>query len=469
MPQKALNIFNAALVTPTYYVYFTSATIVTSAILFRGFHGTPVQITTIVLGFLVICSGVVLLQLSKSAKDVPDAQVFAGDLNQVRTVAEQEEHESEPKADAIRGTAALIRSFSKGKVEREKSEARRVQADRLEPIGENELVEWDGLRRRKTVLEPGQPATPHRTRSIHPPWGLTRMPSDETLRTDNHDPDYERHPHAGLFSLQSLRSPNKKTHTLLTPRSSSKRARRDFSGQSDLAAPDVSDRESKAPYDMSAIRRDVSGSSASTIPRYDTDGDLSTGTHVFGLPPNLQHEEEDTSYHSPRTQGHISFADPARPHTGSTGPPPTPPPHQVEKRQFSFQNMFGSKRSDMSGDGAKSPSLTHTRSFFSRSGGSAGVSEEERLGLVSGDGGSADSTPVKKYQNERDRQRREYGDEGGGSYSKDLDLSSSDEDVEEYENIGMKDFGASSRSGSSGESEGGGGGGAGVGGRGRLV
>jgi hypothetical protein len=37
--QKALNIFNAALVTPTYYVFFTSSTIVTSAILFRGFKG----------------------------------------------------------------------------------------------------------------------------------------------------------------------------------------------------------------------------------------------------------------------------------------------------------------------------------------------------------------------------------------------------------------------------------------------
>lgn len=46
--QKALNIFNAALVTPTYYVCFTSSTIVTSAILFRGFKGTPSSITTYV-------------------------------------------------------------------------------------------------------------------------------------------------------------------------------------------------------------------------------------------------------------------------------------------------------------------------------------------------------------------------------------------------------------------------------------
>lgn len=101
--QKALNIFNAALVTPTYYVFFTSSTIVTSAILFRGFAGSVQSIITVVLGFLQICAGVVLLQLSKSSKDVPDAAVFNGDLDQVRTVAEQEEPESEPKADAIRG------------------------------------------------------------------------------------------------------------------------------------------------------------------------------------------------------------------------------------------------------------------------------------------------------------------------------------------------------------------------------
>jgi hypothetical protein len=47
MLQKALNLFNAALVTPTYYVFFTSATIITSAILFQGFKGTPLQIVTV--------------------------------------------------------------------------------------------------------------------------------------------------------------------------------------------------------------------------------------------------------------------------------------------------------------------------------------------------------------------------------------------------------------------------------------
>ena len=50
MLQKALNLFNAALVTPTYYVYFTSSTIVASAVLFQGFHGTTIQIVDVVMG-----------------------------------------------------------------------------------------------------------------------------------------------------------------------------------------------------------------------------------------------------------------------------------------------------------------------------------------------------------------------------------------------------------------------------------
>ncbi|CAG8159383.1 unnamed protein product [Penicillium nalgiovense] len=106
---KALNLFNAALVTPTYYVMFTSATIITSAILFQGFKGTGIQIATVIIGFLQICAGVVLLQLSKSAKDVPDAAIFKGDLDQIREVAEVEEPESEPKADSIRGAASITK------------------------------------------------------------------------------------------------------------------------------------------------------------------------------------------------------------------------------------------------------------------------------------------------------------------------------------------------------------------------
>ncbi|KAI9480697.1 MAG: magnesium transporter [Benjaminiella poitrasii] len=63
---KALNLFNTALVTPTYYVIFTTMTIVSSIVLYRGFEASPVAVVTCVLGFLTICSGVALLHHSKS-------------------------------------------------------------------------------------------------------------------------------------------------------------------------------------------------------------------------------------------------------------------------------------------------------------------------------------------------------------------------------------------------------------------
>ncbi|KAF9151686.1 hypothetical protein BG015_006365 [Linnemannia schmuckeri] len=62
---KALNLFNTAMVTPTYYVTFTSTTIITSAILYQGFNASVTAIITVCLGFLVICGGVLLLQTSK--------------------------------------------------------------------------------------------------------------------------------------------------------------------------------------------------------------------------------------------------------------------------------------------------------------------------------------------------------------------------------------------------------------------
>ncbi|KAF7594310.1 hypothetical protein BBP40_009710 [Aspergillus hancockii] len=205
---KALNIFNAALVTPTYYVFFTSSTIITSAILFKGFKGTGMQIATVILGFLQICAGVVLLQLSKSAKDVPDSAVFKGDLDQIREVATQEEPETEPKADSIRGAAAIIRRISTPRRTMEAEEARRYyrerQEDKLHLPAENEIIEWDGLRRRKTILGEGPTMTRTRTPSIKktlPPWGMSRFP-DEPER-----PTTRQSSHSFLSEIR-LRSPS---------------------------------------------------------------------------------------------------------------------------------------------------------------------------------------------------------------------------------------------------------------------
>lgn len=208
-----MNLFNAALVTPTYYVFFTSATIVTSAVLFQGFKGSATQITTVILGFLQICSGVVLLQLSKSAKDVPDAAVFKGDLDQIREVATQEEPEYEPKADSIRGTASIVRRLSTPRRHVEAEEARRFvqdrQEDSLKPPGENEIIEWDGIRRRKTILGDGptmsRPHTP-RTPSIKqqmPPLGMSRFPDPEE---EEHRPSTKQSGHSFFSDIRSRAS-----------------------------------------------------------------------------------------------------------------------------------------------------------------------------------------------------------------------------------------------------------------------
>ena len=202
--QKALNLFNAALVTPTYYVYFTSSTIVASAVLFQGFHGTATQIVDVVMGFLIICAGVVLLQLAKSSKDVPDTAVLRGDLDQVRTVAEQEEPEYEPRADTIRGGAAIVRALSRARTIRQVEEVKRIHEERMMPIGENEEVEWDGLRRRRTVSTVHSGSV-RRTKTLHPPLGMSHFPDDVS------EPDSELHP--GFFHQTWQKEPKERHKT----------------------------------------------------------------------------------------------------------------------------------------------------------------------------------------------------------------------------------------------------------------
>lgn len=81
---KALNLFNTALVTPTYYVIFTTMTIVSSIVLYRGFDASPVDVATCVLGFLSICSGVALLHNSKSQPSALTAAAAADETDKLQ-------------------------------------------------------------------------------------------------------------------------------------------------------------------------------------------------------------------------------------------------------------------------------------------------------------------------------------------------------------------------------------------------
>ncbi|KAM0739882.1 hypothetical protein ACQRIT_005066 [Beauveria bassiana] len=320
---KALNLFNAAMVTPTYYVYFTSTTIITSAVLFRGFKAPGRDLATIVMGFLVICSGVVLLQLSKSAKDVPDTAVFRGDLDQIQTIAEQEQPETEPKADAIRGTAAIVRKISQARQRMEERELERLREeksmDTLQPIEENgqPQYEWDGLRRRKTlvsstrtrsVTSPGPaPFTPPPP-SPHPPLGMSAFPTDQ-------DVEEQERPSTMFSSIVGTIRARSRTNATMPPSYGDEESGRPRS-------PGI------RPVPLTEI----------VLPKDNNDDEAgsyygASREHVF---------PRDTAYRGASAGSGTSLA------------PPTPPPHSA-RRQFSFQRVF-----------RKTPDTT----------------EEERLGLV---------------------------------------------------------------------------------------
>ena len=365
--QKALNLFNAALVTPTYYVFFTSATIITSAVLFQGFKGTAIGIATVIMGFLQICAGVVLLQLSKSAKDVPDAAVFKGDLDQVREVAEVEQPESEPKADAIRGGASILRRISQTRQKLEHEEAKRVRQDtlkdRLEPVGENEIVEWDGLRRRKTVVGSSEAGTPVRRKTLHPPLGMSRFPNsnDENEGEESHFFDNLR------TRAQTLIHPQQARHAAHDP------SNQRLSPIHPVALTEINVHPSKPP-------------DTPIIP-YGPGSLEDAQEHIYGYQPHPLHQNISGAL-SPRSKPL-----PTSPRPQASTSPRGPP--QTNRRQFSFTSLFhrDTRQSQISdlppppsrqGLGSRQSSQTHEQKRAMKN-----ATEEERLGLVKGDSHSA--------------------------------------------------------------------------------
>ena len=343
------------------------------------------------MGFFQICAGVVLLQLSKSAKDVPDTAVFTGDLDQVRTVAEQEEPESEPKADAIRGTAAIIRRLSTSRKKVEAAEAKRVHDERLkdlDPIAENEHVEWDGLKRRKT-LRASDPTGLNRRKTLHPPLGLTHFPDEED--------GMSRPSSAGIdgdavgFNGGFMNSLKRRTQgNLRRPPSGGK-------PESRHSAHPLSHTEATLP---AYTTEDTAFSDAH-------DGPMEM-SHVLGLPKALDYQLTDgpgDSVHLTPPERHgkpIIWADDVennRLHSNLAAPDTDA--HHCAKRQFSFQNVFHRHKHD-----GEAPQV-HTRptsrkGFGPRPGsrdrmvlpGTKNATEEERLGLVKGDSSARMPSPA---------------------------------------------------------------------------
>jgi hypothetical protein len=370
------------------------------------------SIVTVVMGFFVICAGVILLQLSKSAKDVPDTAVFAGDLDQLRTIAEQEQPESEPKADAIRGAAAIVRRFSQARQKWELDEARRLHEEKqqdLEPIGENEHIEWDGLRRRRTTYgtnpsirsrgntTPFPPFETVHTPQQHPPLGMSHFPSDSD---SDHD---EERPSTGGLATSFFGSIRNRTKSMIGP-----------ARPGNVPGP----QSPMHPVPLTEIN----------IPAYkggeDGSGNAYYGhqTSAYSLPLRDQKTEYEGAAGEQRER-HITIVDDADSRrTGSSrgssilpSVGPTPPPHSA-RRQFSFQNVFrkGQAQSQPGGDESLPPSRSPMirKGLGNRRGSTPavkGATEEERLGLVKGDTNTGrNPTTLPPYDDDDDEEDVEW-------------------------------------------------------------
>lgn len=349
------------------------------------------------MGFLVICAGVVLLQLSKSAKDVPDAQVFTGDMDGIRTIAEQEQPESEPKADAIRGTAAIIRRISQSRARREAAEAKRIHEDKMkdqmEPINENERVEWDGLKRRKTTLG-SRSGELHRRKTLHPPLGLTYFPDEVENGSTRPDSGDSNHFSRGFMN--------------------SFRRRKGQSGSVPQASTNFVAEMPDTGYDAGQPVR------FADVPPYENMDETNTRypggsmemTHVYGLPPGLKkpaadHPSDTAALHNRPIMWAADVEDHARPKSSLTSDFKfVAPQPNTAKRQFSFQKVFGRNNKPESttsdsvrphsrlGIGSRHSSKEHSFPGIKQ------ATEEERLGLARGD--SSHMLPLPDYQSDDD-------------------------------------------------------------------
>jgi magnesium transporter len=233
------------------------------------------------------------------------------------------------------------------------AEVEQLREEHLRPIGEDEPVEFDGLRRRRTILRPDSVGTGSisRRKTIHPPLGMSRLPDPEEEDTDDF--------HPGIFHFR------RKHH---------------------------SEARTSADHAASVPLSPMKPDSAGRLERVGSQ-DAGEGPHIYGLPPALQ-RESDTSY---KGSQHIQFAGDTgdvRPTTASTlsPPPPVPPHRDSASRSFSFQNVFHRNRGSSQGESSdRRPISRGALSFSSRKSSSNyvrktdGTTEEERLGLVKGD------------------------------------------------------------------------------------
>ncbi|KAJ7762543.1 magnesium transporter NIPA-domain-containing protein [Mycena metata] len=126
----ALALFNTGMVTPTYYVIFTFFSILTTIVLFKGLSAPVSSILTLIMGFLVICVGIIILQMSKvdptEFKQLDRRSTIL--LQAARSHTETFEEKSaigveDPGIDALRGSFGTVGSIIRARSARRMSQA----------------------------------------------------------------------------------------------------------------------------------------------------------------------------------------------------------------------------------------------------------------------------------------------------------------------------------------------------------
>ncbi|VDC07560.1 unnamed protein product [Peniophora sp. CBMAI 1063] len=192
---KALACYNTAMVTPTYYVIFTFFSMMSTIILYKGLSAPASQIITLVMGFLVICFGITILQMSKvdpeelgNKLDRRSTMLLQAARQQTETLDEKNPlGAEEPGIDALRGSFGTFGSI--------------IRARSARRMSQSSYASGDGPRRgTSSGFKPGLPA--------HPRDNLAGMQRHQLF--DNPVPRFDRR-ESDSISMQSQPSARKQT------------------------------------------------------------------------------------------------------------------------------------------------------------------------------------------------------------------------------------------------------------------
>ncbi|KAJ2932255.1 hypothetical protein H1R20_g4813, partial [Candolleomyces eurysporus] len=190
----ALALFNTAMVTPTYYVIFTFFTMVTTIILFKGLRAPVTQIITIVMGFLVICLGITILQMSKIDPKKLSKLDRRSTLLLQASRAETDPADDEkglvkiedPGMDALRGSFGTVGSIIRARTVKRMSQSSRLS--RTGPSGswDPHSEHFSGMKRHQLYDAP-VPKSGGDNDSIHAASLHSLTPKRPTIKFDNQD------------------------------------------------------------------------------------------------------------------------------------------------------------------------------------------------------------------------------------------------------------------------------------------